>query len=587
MNRFRFIFYYLSQHKYSYLFGIIAIVATNWIAVTIPEYLQLSIDLLSGEKQSLQENQGKILEYLTIMLLLAICAMVVRSLSRILFFNPGRAIEYKVKNDLFRKLTFLQKEYYDSNSTGAIISKVQNDISGVRLLCGFGLMQLFNIITALSLTPYKMWQLSPELTLYCFVPIVIVFSLVRFGMHFILKHTHSRMVQLQNLSGFIVSSLSGIDVIKSFNLSAWNRREFGKHNEGLMRESLSISFVRSFLMPILANLENILKVLILSVGGLYAIQGDFTLGELTAFIAYAALLTMPIMGLGWLTTMYQQGMVGIASLETILKQEVAKGDISPLPAPVTKQLFETGIQVNGLNFSYPGQEEKVLESLSFEILPGQTVGILGQVGAGKTTLVNCLNGYLSVPDGKITLGGKDLNQLAFSDIRAVVRTVSQDIFLFSDTVENNVIFGSPEGEPVTGESLKQVLFESALAKEVTRFPQQGQTMVGEKGIMLSGGQKQRISLARALMKPCDLLILDNVLSAVDYETERFLLDQILRRRTASSLLIVSHRVQALEKADLILIMEKGRVSDRGTHQELIERPGLYRETWTLQNQNHE
>lgn len=567
--------------------GILAIFITNGIAVTIPHYLKLAIDLLSGSMENLQEGKDQIVGYLLILLLLAVIGVVIRTLSRILFFNPGRAIECQMKNDLFSKLNQLQKDYYDHNQTGVIISKVQNDISGVRVLCGFGLMQTFNIITALSLTPYKMWLLSPTLTLYCVIPIILVFILVRFGMRMLVRHSRRRMTNLQDLSAFIVSSLSGIDVIKNFNLSGWSSKEFRKHDEALLKESLAISFVRSFMMPVLGNLENILKILILMIGGIYVIQHDFTIGELTEFIAYAALLTIPIMGLGWLTTMLQQGMVGMASLETIIKQKVDKIDIPALPQKEQSQLFDKGLKVQNLSYSYEDQDEPVLKNIEFEIFPNQTVGILGEVGSGKTTLVNCLNRYLSIDSGMVQLGDHDLSELAFSDVRATVRTVSQESFLFSDTVQNNIEFGLKFGETSKPEKLKEIVYQSALKEEVERFPKQLETIVGEKGIMLSGGQKQRISLARAMMSPCDLLILDNVLSAVDYETERFLLDQILTRRTFKSLLIVSHRVQALEEADQILVMRNGEIVDRGTHQELITRPGFYQETWKLQQQSHD
>ncbi len=585
MNRLNLILFYLKQYKFTYLAGIIAIVLTNLIAVTIPEYLKQCIDLLVEGINQLENNQATIINSLLIMLGLAICGALTRSFSRVFFFNPGRSIEYQIKNDLFQKLTKLQRDYYDKNQTGAIISRIQNDITGIRLLCGFGMMQMFNIATALSLTPYKMWLLSPELTLYCVLPIIIVFILVRIGMHFIVAHTRNRMADLQDLSSFIVSSLSGIDVIKSYNLTIWCKDKFSKINESLLKESLSIAVVRSFLMPILSNLENILKILVLLFGGLAVIESNLTIGELTAFIAYTALLTHPIMGLGWLTTMFQQGMVGLASLETIFQQDIPRSTVPDLPSNNRKNLFNEGLKVRNLSYKYPGQKEDVLHNISFEIEPNQTVGLLGQVGAGKTTLVNCLNRYLNVENAQIFLGSTDINTLSFFDLRSVIRTVSQDTFLFSDTIKNNIKFGLGEGAKKMTD-LDRVVYESSLSEEVEKFPEKMDTIVGEKGIMLSGGQKQRISLARSMMRNCDLLILDNVLSAVDYETERFLLSQILKRKRTRSQLIVSHRVQALEKADFILVMEEGRLVDQGTHQELIERPGLYHQTWKLQNQNY-
>ncbi len=582
--RLKFLFGYLKQYKFSYIAGIFFIILTNWISVTIPEYLKLSVDLITEISSNIQDNKGLLFQYLLIMLLLAISIIFVRSLSRIFFFNPGRAIEYKVKNDLFKKLTLLQKDYYDKNPTGGIISRIQNDINGVRLICGFGMMQMFNIAAALSLTPYKMWQLSPSLTLYIVIPILIVFVIIRVGMHFVTRNMRARMIALQELSGFVISSLSGIDIIKGFNLFDWNVAKLDQYNSRMLKLSLRISFFRSFLMPVLQNLENILKVIILSVGGYYVINAGFTIGELTAFIAYSALLSMPIMGLGWLTTIIQTGLVGLASIETIISQKTDDIDKVKSPKGSLSGLLSGGIQVNNLEYTYPGTSTPVLKNISFSIIPDQTIGVLGKIGSGKTTLVNCLNRYLSVSDNSISVGGKDINSFSKSDIRQIIRTVSQDVFLFSDTILQNILFGAENEGEVTKDTIERVVYESALKDEIERFPDKYETMVGEKGIMLSGGQKQRISLARSMIAPYDLLILDNILSAVDYETERFLLKQILKRRTARSLLIVSHRVQALEEADMILVLDEGRIADSGTHKELINRPGLYYETWCLQEQ---
>jgi len=582
MSHIRFLLRYITAFKYSYLLGVLFIILTNWIAVTIPGYLKLSVDLLTDTTSDFADNQDQLLEYLVAMFILALSIIVVRTLSRVFFFNPGRAIEFKIKNDLLQKLTLLQRNFYEKNTTGAIISKIQNDINGVRMICGFGMMQLVNITTALSFAPYKMWQLSPDLTLYTIFPIILVFVIIRFSMHFVVRYTRTRMLTLQNLSGFIISSLTGIDVIKNFDIKGLNIKSFDNTNNELKDLSLKVSFLRAFFMPILHNLENILKVIILLIGGGMVIKSSLTIGELTAFMAYLALLTMPIMGLGWVTTIFQTGLIGISSLMTIFNEVIPEAEIVPLPTPSKNQLFDQGLVVKGLSYTYTDQDIPVLDDISFSIMPNQTVGILGKIGSGKTTLVNCLNRYLPIEAGHVILGKHDLRSLSLIDVRSVIHTVSQDVFLFSDSIENNIQFGAEGDRSKDEQDLERVISESALQDDILRFPEQLQTVVGEKGIMLSGGQKQRISLARALMTPCDLLILDNVLSAVDYETERFLLETIHRRRTARSLMIVSHRVQALEQSDLILVLDKGRIVARGTHQDLIRQEGLYRETWELQ-----
>ena len=591
-NKFILLAYYIRQHWLSYSIGILAVLATNWIAVSIPEYVLLSIDLLND---GLQARQDLLWEYLLIMLGLALIMIIVRTSSRMLFFNPGRAIECQIKNDMFKKLMALQKNYYEKNPSGNIISRINNDITGVRMICGFGLMQAFNIITALSMTPYKMWQLSPNLTLYCIIPIVLVFTVVRLGMRVLVENMRARMESLQRLSGFTVSSLSAIDLIKSKAMREWSTLRFEKENQDMLRRSKKIAWTRSFVMPMLSNLEHFLKILVLLIGGMMVIQEDFTIGQLTAFIAYSALLTFPLMGLGWVTTMFQQGLIGLTSIQTVLQQDLPRAKLLPLPEPKRKKLFaENGLRVKNLNYRYPDGNKDVLRKINFTIRPGQIIGVLGRIGSGKSTLVNALNRYLDISPGSIFLGEQDLASLSDNDLRTSVRTVTQEPFLFSDTVENNVTFADADYDSIDPEHFREILRAAALETEVARFPKKEKTMVGEKGIMLSGGQKQRISLARAMLKPCDLLILDNVLSAVDYETERHLLREIYKLlkpennkpAQAKSIMIVSHRVTSMGQADWILVLDEGQIVDQGLHVELIKRPGYYQQMWELQNDNN-
>lgn len=567
----------MHQFRWWYTGGTVFLWLTIWVSVTIPEYIQRSIDLIGRGPGGVKEEFQQIV--LTI-LGLSLVLILFRSLSRVLIFIPGRLIEKRLKGELFKKLSSFGKEYYDENATGNIISRINNDISGVRMITGFGMLQAGNIVFALSLTPYKMWELSPALTLYCMIPMVIVFIIVRVGMAVMVRNTRHRMDTLQELSGRTISFLSGSSVIKSYNIHQWAEERVQQENVSLFRFTMRIAWIRSFIIPLLANLEQILKVVVLFIGGLFVIQNKFTIGELTGYIAYTVLLTQPIMGLGWLLTIFQQGFVGIGSLQTIMDREGADDRRKPVPDERKKQLFREGIRVQRLSYTYHNGDKPVLEDISFTIRPGQIVGITGKVGAGKTTLVNCLNGYLRPGPGQILFGGQDSDRLRGDDIRAVVRTVSQDVFLFSDTIAGNISFGSAKA----GEKhpLNEVIRKSAFAEELQRFPLHEQTLVGEKGIMLSGGQKQRISLARALYTPCDLLILDDVFSAVDTDTERFLISQIFGDRQAKSLLVISNRISVLEKADYTIVLDQGRIAAMGTHEQLLSQSGFYRETLALQ-----
>lgn len=550
---------------------------TIWVSVTIPEYIQKTIDIIA---QGRVGNEDVFLKYVGMILGLALILILVRTFSRILFLVPGRLIERRLKGEMYRKLSTFGKDYYDNNSAGSIISRVNNDINGVRMITGFGLLQIGNIIFSLSVTPYKMWAMSPTLTLYCIVPLVVIFFAVRTGMVVMVKNTRLRMDALQRLSGKTVSFLSGNGVIKSYNIHQWAENKVQKENVSLFNYTLKIAWIRSFVMPLLGSMEQILKVVALFVGGLFVINGEFTIGQLTEYIAYAALLTQPIMGLGWLLTVFQEGFVGISSIQTIMGRKGEDDGKPALDENVKENLFHKGISVRDLTFTYHNGETPVLQNINFDIQPGQVVGITGPLGSGKTTLINCLNGYLKVQPGQIYFGDEDASALRGQDVRSIVRTVSQDLFLFSDTVENNIAFGA--GLQPEDKLVEKVVYRSALAEELERFPKKEKTIVGEKGIMLSGGQKQRISLARALYAPGQLLILDDVFSAVDTDTERFLVKQLFESKVTSSLLIVSNRMSVLERTDFNIVLEDGIMVGKGTHEELLNNSNFYRETWKVQ-----
>ncbi|WP_159522709.1 ABC transporter ATP-binding protein [Sunxiuqinia indica] len=579
-SKLKFLLSYTHKYRWWYTGGLLFLALTVWVSVTIPEFIQQSIDLIEKGRIG---NESEFHKNVLIIVGLALILILVRTFSRILIFIPARLIEKQLKGMMFKKLSSFGKDYYDLNSTGNIISRINNDINGVRMITGFGILQIGNIILSLSLTPYKMWKLSPELTLLCVIPMVVVFIVVRVGMAIMVKNTRAQMSILQKLSGKTISFLSGNSIIKSYNIYPWAEEEVHQESVSLYKRTLKISWIRSFIMPLLGNLGQILKIVVLFVGGMYVINGKFTIGELTAYMAYAALLSHPIMGLGWVLTVFQQGFVGISSLQTILNREGTDDHRKALPAQAKDQLFSEGIRVKNLSFTYHNGDKPVLKDISFSVKPGQVVGITGQVGSGKTTLINCLNGYLRPEKGMIYLDKQDTADLRSEDIRSVVRTVTQEVFLFSDTIENNIIFGA-EKSTIKNE-FDDVIYKSAFYDDLHRLNKQEKTLVGEKGIMLSGGQKQRISLARALYTPCDLLILDDVFSAVDTDTERFLIKQIFDHHPAKSLLVISNRISVLEKTDFTIVLEEGRMAAKGNHQELLQTSDFYREILTLQQEN--
>jgi len=578
----RFLLKYLLHHKKSYGLGIVFIFITNWLAVNIPVHIGASIDLLSGE---LEKNQQQLIYNIGIVIGFALIMIVTRTLSRMYFFNPGRAIERELKNDAFAKLTLLQRGFYNKYETGKLISIVNNDINGVRALAGIVMLQIFNIAFALSLTPVKMWQISASLTLYCVLPVVVTFFIAHRAIAFMRAMMKKRMAELQTLSSQTVGILSGIEEIKSYQVQAWALAEFETPNQAILQRSLTLARVRTLILPIITYTDRIMKVMILAIGGTYLINQQLSIGDLTAFLAYATLLAMPFISMGMVFSAYQTGMVSLESMRNILDQPVAEQERQQLDIPERSALFRQGIEVRNLSYRYPDNELATLKNISFSIAPGQTLGILGKVGSGKSTLVNCLNRYLDVEAGQMFIDGRDVTTLSKSDLRSAVRTITQEPFLFSDTVANNIRFGATDNSEAL--SLETALLQGDMLNEVNQFPERENTLVGEKGILLSGGQKQRLSLARAMYTPSKLMILDNVLSAVDNKTERYLLDQIFNKLRSDCTLIVSHRASVLEKVDHILVLQDGEIVAQGSHRQLLQSSDFYRETFELQQEGGE
>jgi ATP-binding cassette subfamily B protein len=589
MTKSKFIIHYFLLNKYSYLFAIVCIFVVNYLQVEIPRYIQLAVDLLS---ESTLESKEGLLENVQWVIALSVVMVVIRILSRVYSLNPGRITEATLKNDVFHRLNRLPSTFHEKFASGKLISIINNDLNGIRLFYGIGFLQLFNILFALSLTPIWMWKISPELTMYSVIPIAIAAIIFRIGFGKLRALHTERLTRLQDLSEQLMNYLSGIDLIKNQQMGEWVTGEVDEVNRRLFDCTMQIAKIQTFFMPILDYANHFMKVLILGLGGYYLLQAKLSIGEITAFLSYSVLLALPLMHLGRIVTVYQMGMISIDSVQNILNNEVPRTDLLRMGKDELSSLHGVTLTVQGLSYHYPSPtgeySEMVLKDLSFSIEPGEKVGVLGSIGSGKSTLVNCLNHHLSVGGGQIFWGGKDITQMSRQDWRSYVRTITQDPFLFSDTIAENVKFGANHHDQSPNKlDVDQVLELSQLSEDVQRFGAGDQTLVGEKGIMLSGGQKQRLSIARALLTPSDLIIMDNVLSAVDYETERTILKGVFNRIQGQSLLVVSHRVSALEYMDKILVLEQGEITARGTHTQLLESSSYYRETWQLQQHETE
>ncbi|MEZ8013007.1 MULTISPECIES: ABC transporter ATP-binding protein [Vibrio] len=583
MNKRQFVAHYLRMNHTSYLLAIVFIFLVNWLQVEIPRYIQLAIDLIEDASTA---GHQQLQTYVWIVVGMSVAMVVVRILSRIYALNPGRITEAALKSTLLQKLNRLPSSFHERFASGRLISIMNNDLSGIRLMFGVGFLQFFNALLALSLTPLYMWRISPELTLYSIIPISIAFVIFRVGFKRMKTLHLEHMKRLQNLSAQLMSYLSGIDLIKSQQMSPWVKAETEKLNQLLLECRLKITRIQVFFMPVLDYANDLMKIIILGLGGYMLMRQELTLGEITAFLTYSVLLAMPLMQLGRIATIYQRGMVGIQSVQTILNAKIPDLDEDKLTELDVESLKGKTFSIRNLSFSYSGEERLILDDISFDIPAGKKVGVLGGIGAGKTTLVNCLNHHLDVPEDSVFLGERDVTSFSRSDLRRYVKTVTQDPYLFSATVEDNIRFGSLDTD-LAKSQVDEVLELSQLANDVTRFEHGDQTLVGEKGIMLSGGQKQRLSIARSLLQPTDLIIMDNVLSAVDYETERKILEGLFKHLENQSVLVVSHRVNALEYMDEIIVLNEGKVIAKGDHATLLKTCDYYYDTWQLQQNETE
>ena len=626
-ERFRYLLRLVGEHAWSLGAGAGFLALTLWMSLAIPRYLQEAIDLLAAGGSG-----GDVLARVWLILGFAVAMVLTRTVSRMLFLVPGRRVEFDLKNRLLAHLLVLDREYFLANPTGELISRINNDINGVRMLLGMGTMMLIQTAGTLTLAPWYMYRISPALTLYCALPIAVGFLVLQVAVQRMRRNQIRHMKALQELSDFTVESYGGLDPLKSFRGLDWAERRFGALSGEVRDAGLGMAAVRAWFFPLLTHLVNGLKVLVVLVGGFAVVAGEITIGSFTAFMVYLSMLTGPLMGATFLMFLLQRGMTCLGSLLEVFAAEPSRP--APRPGATLPARLEKGLSVEGLRFAYPDEPERpVLDGVSLKVAPGEVVGVFGPVGSGKTTLVNLLNRYLAPPSGAVRLDGVDVRDADSGELRRHVVTVTQEPFLFSDTLHANVAFGVDDGtaegsreagaragetavpaatrtagrgragggegpesgvprprgegaadrEPDSLDALvERAVADAALGPDLARMPAGVRTVVGERGITLSGGQKQRVALARAMLKPCDLLILDDVLSAVDHDTERVLVERIHTLASARSILVVSHRISVLERADRVIVLDRGRVVDEGHHRELAVREGPYREAWRRQ-----
>lgn len=560
---------YLRPHWKVVTLGVFALLIVNLLGVYIPLLIRDSIDDLG---KSFEFDRA--LYYVWLILILASVMWAIRMASRIWLFGIGRQVEFDLKQKIFEHLLTLEPAYFSTRTSGDLINRATSDVDSVRRLVGFALLSLANTVFAYALTLPAMLAIDIPLSIAAISVYPLMLLAVQLFSGRLQGQQQAVQARLSDLSDLVQEDMSGISLIKIYAQEDNERAAFHERNQNLFRANLDLVQTRNFLFPLVEALAYVSLLALLGFGTRQILANNITIGDFIALLILAERLVFPTALLGFTITAYQRGEVSIDRVEAILQTE-AKVKSSPDNPPFPVEEVRGKITATGLTFTYPDTSRPALEGVSFTIEPGEMVAIVGPVGCGKSTLANALPRLLDVSAGQLSIDDRDIANIDPGDLRRAIAYVPQESFLFSTSIAENIRYGDPV---LPFPFVEKAAKTARIHEEILNFPQKYDTLVGERGITLSGGQRQRTSLARALAIDAPILILDDALSSVDNQTATGILEN-LSKGGGKTLIFISHQLSAAATADRILVMDRGRIVQSGTHEELIDRPGLYQTLW--------
>ena len=578
--------YYLKYAPHL-LLGLLALWTVDYLQLIIPELYQM---VINGMNQGYVMVDGVqhvfdmefLLDKICMPMLIVVVTIVFgRFLWRVSIFGAAVKVETDLRDKMFDHAKNLSREYYQVNKVGNLMSLFTNDLDTVQECYGWGFMQFFDALILGVLSMSKMWRMNHMLTVLSLIPMALLFASATLVGRVMTKKWDYRQECFSNLSDFSQESFSGIAVIKAFVKEAKELMAFKKLNDE--NEVANIDFTKtSVLMRIMVGsfVESVMCI-ILGYGGYLVHKGTFNAGQLMEFIGYFTAIVWPIMAVSELIDMTSRGKASLKRISELLDAEITVKD-----RPDVKELehVKGDIEFRDLTFRYPDGEFNELEHISFQIHSGESIGLVGKTGSGKTTLVDLILRTYNVPDGTIFIDGQDVNSVSIHSVRANCAYVPQDNFLFSDTIARNIAFGEKK---VNLSEVKHAAILADVDENITQFQEGYETVLGERGVTVSGGQKQRISIARALMKDAPILILDDSVSAVDTKTERAILENLRQTRKNKTTILIAHRISTIEQMDKVLFIDEGKISGFGTHEKLYEENAAYRKMVDLQRLEEE